>query len=166
MKRRDFFIATAGPVLAGCVQVPPAAEAVFAPNANLVVQGIPPIPLSLVDRVKAYTDFRGHAFVDWHPTQRQMVVAHRKQGDSVPQLYRVAAPGAAVEQLTHDAEPVWEATFEPRDGRYLVFERSTGGNEAGQLYRLDLVDRKTTLLTMTDERHSAVAWLHLSLIHI
>ncbi len=167
MKRRDFFIATAGPVLAGCVQVPPAAEAVFAPNANLVVQGIPPIPLSLVDRVKAYTDFRGHAFVDWHPTQRQMVVAHRKQGDSVPQLYRVAAPGAAPEQLTQDAEPVWEATFEPRDGRYLVFERSTGGNEAGQLYRLDLVDRKTTLLTMTDERHSAVAWLHGSsrLIH-
>jgi len=132
----------------------------LAPNANLVVQGIPPIPQSLVERVKAYTDFRGHTFVDWHPRQRQMLVAHRKQGDNVPQLHLVKSPLAPLEQLTHDAEPVWEASFEPLEGRYLVFERASGGNEAGQLYRLDLGGTKTTtLLTDPDQRHSAVAWL-------
>jgi Tol biopolymer transport system component/dienelactone hydrolase len=153
--------------LAGCVQAPRAPDAVLAPNANLIAQGIPPIPQALVDRVKAYTDFRGHAFVDWHPRQRQMLVSHRKQGDSVPQLYLVKSPLAPLEQLTHDAEPVREASFEPLEGRYLVFERASGGNEAGQLYRLDLDGAKTTLLTQPDERHSAEAWLHGSsrLIH-
>jgi len=154
--------------LAGCAQAPSAPQAVLAPNANLVVQGIPPIPQSLVERVKAYTDFRGHTFVDWHPRQRQMLVAHRKQGDNVPQLHLVKSPLAPLEQLTHDAEPVWEASFEPLEGRYLVFERASGGNEAGQLYRLDLGGTKTTtLLTDPDQRHSAVAWLRGSsrLIH-
>jgi poly(3-hydroxybutyrate) depolymerase len=154
--------------LAGCAQAPSAPEAVLAPNANLVVQGIPPISQALVERVKAYTDFRGHAFVDWHPWQRQMLVSHRKQGDNVPQLYLVSSPLAPLEQLTHDSEPVWEASFEPLEGRYLVFERASGGNEAGQLYRLDLGGTKTTtLLTDPDQRHSAVAWLHRSshLVH-
>ena len=166
-RRAAWAAALAVCALAACVQAPPQPEPVVAPNANLVVQGIPPIPQSLVDRVKAYTDFRGHSFVDWHPLQRQMVVAHRKLGDNLPQLYLVKSPLAPPEQLTDGAEPVWEASFEPRQGRYLVFERAQGGNEAGQLYRLDLDSRQTTLLTQPDERHSAVAWLHGSsrLIH-
>ena len=147
-------------LLAACAQAPSAPEAVFAPNANLVVQGIPPIPQSLVDRVARYTDFRGHAFVDWHPTQRQMLVAHRKAGDTLPQLYLVDGPLAKPQQLTQGSEPVWSGSFEPRQGRYLVFERSVGGNEAGQLHRLDLATRQTTLLTNPDERHSLQGWLH------
>jgi dipeptidyl aminopeptidase/acylaminoacyl peptidase len=154
-------------VLWGCATPTAPGEAVVAPNANLVVQGIPPIPQSLVDRVKAYTDFRGHRFVDWHPTERQMLVAHRKAGDSVPQLYLLKGPMAPLQQLTHDAEPVWQASFEPRSGRYVVFERSAGGNEAGQLYRLDLTGGAPVLLTRPTERNSAAAWLHQSsqLIH-
>jgi acetyl esterase/lipase len=155
-------------LLAACAQAPtPPAEAVFAPNANLVVQGIPPIPQSLVDRVSKYTDFRGHRFVDWHPQKREMVVAHRKGGDTIPQLYRVASPMAALEQLTFDTEPVFNASYEPREGRYLVFERSSGGNEAAQLYRLDLDTRRTTLLSDPDQRHAMAAWLRSSgrLIH-
>jgi dienelactone hydrolase/Tol biopolymer transport system component len=147
-------------LLAACAQAPSAPEAVFAPNANLVVQGIPPIPQSLVDRVARYTDFRGHAFVDWHPTQRQMLVAHRKAGDTLPQLYLVDGPLAKPQQLTQGSEPVWSGSFEPRQGQYLVFERSVGGNEAGQLHRLDLATRQTTLLTNPDERHSLQGWLH------
>ena len=133
---------------------------VFAPNANLLVQGIPPIPQSLVDRVQNYTDFRGHGFVDWHPLQRQMLVAHRKAGDTLSQLYLVKAPLAEPEQLTSDAEPVTSARFEPREGRYVVFERSQGGNEAAQLYRLDLASRQVTLLSNPDERHGIVGWLN------
>ncbi len=155
-------------LLAGCAQPPtlPAAaggaspDAVFAPNANLVVQGIPPIPQALVDRVQAYNDFRGHAFVDWHPTQRRMLVAHRKAGDSLTQLYLLDRPMAEPEQITDGAEPVTSARFEPREGRYIVFERSRGGNEAAQLYRMDLATRQPTLLTDPDERHRIVGWLH------
>jgi dipeptidyl aminopeptidase/acylaminoacyl peptidase len=42
----------------------------------------------------------------------------------------------------------------------VVFERSVGGNEAAQLYRLDLATQQTTLLTNPDERHNALLWLH------
>ncbi len=136
------------------------ADAIFAPNANLVTQGIPPIPKTLVDRVANYTDFRGHSFVDWHPIKRQMVVAHRQAGDALTQLYLIESPLAAPRQLTSGPEPVSSAAFEPSKGDYLVFERSNGGNEAAQLYRLDLATRQTTLLTHPDERHSMSIWLN------
>jgi len=136
------------------------APAILAPNPNLVVQGIPPIPVSLVGQVAKYTDFRGHGFVDWHPTRREMLVAHRKAGGNTVQLFRVAAPMAEPEQLTDFADPVSSARYEPHEGKYIVFERSSGGNEAAQIYRLDLDTRQVALLTEPSERHSIEAWLH------
>ncbi|WP_295640063.1 prolyl oligopeptidase family serine peptidase [uncultured Methylibium sp.] len=129
------------------------------PNENLHVEGLPPIPMALVARADRYTDFRGHGFVDWHPTRPEMLVSHRQAGGSTAQLFRVAGPLAAPEALTDFADPVTSASYEPRDGRYIVFARSSGGNEAHQLYRLDPATRSTTLLTHPDERHEALAWL-------
>jgi dipeptidyl aminopeptidase/acylaminoacyl peptidase len=137
-----------------------ASAAVLQPNANLVVQGIPPIPLSLVARVEKYTDFRGHGFVEWHPQRREMLVAHRKAGGNTAQLFRVSAPMAEPEQLTDFADPVTSASYEPRDGKYIVFERSTGGSEADQIYRLDLESRQVALLSEPSERHQIEGWLH------
>jgi dipeptidyl aminopeptidase/acylaminoacyl peptidase len=135
---------------------------VLAPNVNLLAQGIPPIPMSLVERVAKYTDFRGHSFVEWHPVTTEMLIAHRKAGDNTPQIYRLAQPMGAPEQLTAGSDPVTSATWEPRDGRYVVFERSQGGDEADQLYRLDLPSRQTTLLTDPKEAHNIVGWLRAS----
>ena len=143
----------------------PAASAVvatIAPNANLVAQGIPPIPASLAAQVAKYTDFRGHAFVDWHPTRREMLVSHLLAGASVTQLFRVAAPMAEPEQLTDGSDPVRVASYEPRDGKYIVFARGSGGNEQDKLYRLDLPGKQVTPLTDTPERHSMEGWLHKS----
>jgi dipeptidyl aminopeptidase/acylaminoacyl peptidase len=149
-------------VLAACAPTKPAQapEPVFAPNANLVLQGVPPIPQSLVERVQRYNDFRGHGLVDWHPLQRHMLVAHRKAGDTLVQLHLLRGPMQPPEQLTHDSEPVTSGSFEPREGRYVVFTRSSGGNEAAQLYRLDLDTRKVSLLTDPDFRHGAPVWLN------
>ena len=144
----------------GCTTTPAAPDAVIAPNANLIVQGIPPIPASIAADVAKYTDFRGHVFVDWHPLKREMLVSHRKAGASTTQLFRVGAPMAEPEQLTDTTDPVRTASYEPREGRYLVFARSSGGDEADKLYRLDLADRKVTLLTDSNERHSLETWTH------
>lgn len=138
------------------------AAAVLAPNPNLVVQGIPPIPQSLVAEVAKYTDFRGHAFVDWHPQRREMLVAHRRAGGNTAQLFRLAAPMAEPEQLTDFADPVTSASYEPREGKYIVFERSVSGSEADQVYRLDLETRQVALLTEPNERHAIEGWLHKS----
>jgi dipeptidyl aminopeptidase/acylaminoacyl peptidase len=139
-----------------------AAQAVYAPNANLVVQGIPAIPMSLVDQVGKYTDFRGHGFVDWHPTKREMLVAHRKAGGSTAQLFRLASPTAEQEQLTDFPDPVTQASYEPLEGKYIVFERSSGGNEAAQVFRLDLESKQVALLTEPSEKHNIEGWFHRS----
>jgi poly(3-hydroxybutyrate) depolymerase len=131
-----------------------------APNPNLFIQGIPPVPLSLARSVAPYTEFRGHGFVDWHPVRREMLVAHRRADAQTTQLFRVASPLAEPEQLTDFPDPVREASYEPRQGRYLVFERASGGNEANQVYRLDLPSRQITQLTDPDERHDMQGWLH------
>jgi dipeptidyl aminopeptidase/acylaminoacyl peptidase len=140
----------------------PSTDAVLAPNSNLLAQGIPPIPMSLVERVAKYTDFRGHSFVEWHPVKSEMLIAHRKAGDNTPQIYRLSQPMAAPEQLTEGSDPVTSATWEPREGRYVVFELSQGGDEADQLYRLDLPSRQTSLLTDPKEAHNIVGWIRSS----
>jgi dipeptidyl aminopeptidase/acylaminoacyl peptidase len=132
---------------------------VLAPNANLVAQGIPPIPMSLVQRVNPYTDFRGHSFEQWHPTQREMLVLHRTAGASVGQLFRLAQPMGALEQLTNETEQISSASYEPKDGRYIVYSRSKGGDEALQLYRLDLPSKQVTQLTDAQEAHRMAGWL-------
>jgi dipeptidyl aminopeptidase/acylaminoacyl peptidase len=115
------------------------------PTENLVVEGIPPIPKSLVAEVGRYTESRSAGFVDWHPTERQMLIATRF--GNTPQIHQVKMPGGARTQLTFFAEPVGSASFEPRTGEYFIFSRDAGGNEFGQLYRHDLRDGKVTLLT-------------------
>ena len=150
------------PVPPANVAAPPADSAVVAPNANLVVQGIPPIPASVAEAVARYTDFRGHRFVDWHPERAEMLVAHRGAGGDTTQIFRVTGPQSPPEQLTDFADPVRVASYEPTHGEYIVFERSSGGNEAAQLYRLDLATRKTTLLSDVSERNEIQTWLHRS----
>lgn len=159
------------PLLAGLMSLllPLAAQAqeskdaaVFKPNANLMVQGIPDIPSQLVEQVARYTDFRGHSFVDWHPLKREMLISHRRAGANTVQLYLLRTPMAEPEQLTDYADPVRQASFEPISGKYLVFERSSGGNEANQLYRLDLASKEVTLLTDPSERHDLQIWLNKS----
>ena len=132
------------------------------PNDKLVLQGIPPIPAGVVQDVARYADFRGHGFVDWHPSRRDMLVSYRKAGASTAQIYRLTAPMGELEQLTDFAEPVSEASYEPRTGDSIVFERSTGGDEAAQIYRLDLASRQVSVVSEPDMRHDLGGWLNLS----
>ena len=132
-----------------------------APNANLVLRGIPPIPQRIAADVARYTDFRGHAFVAWHPTRREMVVSTRAAGADVAQLFRLASPLGALEPLTSGGEPVRAARYEP-DGAAIVFARATGGDEAAQLFRLDLATRTEVQITPSGQRHGLGVFLHRS----
>ena len=143
-------------------QAPPTSGDIVVPNANLVVQGIPPVPASIASAVARYTDFRGHRFVAWHPTRREMLVSHRRAGVDTTQIFRIAGPLAEPEPLTDGGEPVSKARYEPIDGNYIVFERGSGGDEAAQLYRLDLASKQTTRLTEPGERNDMQSWLHRS----
>jgi len=138
------------------------AEAVLAPPPMLALDGLAPVPQALVATVAKYADIRGHRFMDWHPTRREMLISHREAGDSIAQLYRLGAPGAALERISTGSEPIGLARYEPGQGRYLLVSRGTGGNEAFQIYRLDLADGKKTLLTDPSERYAFGGWLRTS----
>jgi dipeptidyl aminopeptidase/acylaminoacyl peptidase len=123
----------------------PATAENLRPGANLVVEGIPPIPQTIVEEVKRYTEARSAGFGGWHPTKLEMLVSTRFA--NTPQLHLVSAPMGARTQMTFFDEPVGSGGFDPLKGEFFLFSRDRGGNEFGQLYRYDLSDGRVSLLT-------------------
>jgi dipeptidyl aminopeptidase/acylaminoacyl peptidase len=115
------------------------------PGENLVTQGLPPIPASLADEVRRYTESRSASLADWHPTERSILISTRFANTA--QIHRVGHPGGARTQLTFFDEPIGDACYEPVNGRYFLFAKDVGGNEFRQIYRCDLADGRVTLLT-------------------
>lgn len=145
---------------------PPAAEpskaappALLPPPAAMRTEGVPPLSRTQIEAAQRYGDVTGHNHVDWHPTQRQMLIAHRAPGASTAQLFLLKSPLAQPEPLTRGDDPVVNARWEPHEGRYLVFSRGSGGDEAFQLYRLDLDTRAVTQITPAGQRHAQTGWI-------
>jgi len=139
---------------------PPTAPAsgFVAPNPNLHIEGIPPIPQSIADSVAKYTEFRGHRALGWHPKSGEMLVLHRARGASTAQLFWLAAPMAPLRALTQHADAISGATIEPTLGRYVVFESGKGGSEVFQLFRQDAPGQPAVQLTDGNFRHTRGPW--------
>jgi dipeptidyl aminopeptidase/acylaminoacyl peptidase len=123
---------------------------------NLVAEGVPSISDELKRDAGRYLEFRTAAFQGWHPTQREMLIATRFA--DAPQLHLVRMPGGDRSQLTFTTEPVSHGLFQPKTGKCLVYSQDTGGGEFFQLYRYDLEDGKTTLLTDGKSRNTGMHW--------
>lgn len=126
------------------------------PNENLVVEGIPPIPVSLKEAVDRYTEFRSASLASWHPQRREMLISTRF-GDT-PQVHQVQTPLGMRRQLTFFSERVGGATYQPTTGDYFVFSKDIGGNEFNQNYRYDFATGKITLLTDGKSKNSRGVW--------
>ncbi len=153
--------ALAAIVVSAACTTPPAAPpaAVLAPPAAMRTEGVPALPAAPLEAAQRYNRVAGHGFADWHPTRREMLVAHRVPGASTTQLFRVRAPMATPEPLTDGADPVSGARWEPSQGNYIVFARGRGGDEAYQLHRLDPETRQTVQITPDGQRHALAGWL-------
>jgi len=112
---------------------------------NLVTEGIPALPTSLVNDVKNYTEFRSASLVAWHPGKKEMLISTRFANSN--QLHYVKVPGGDRKQITFFDEPIAFATFEPKKGDYFLFYKDIGGNEFAQIYRFDMSNKAITLLT-------------------
>jgi dipeptidyl aminopeptidase/acylaminoacyl peptidase len=167
----------AGLVACSSQQLPPPAASAAPPPATtaattppppaLRVEGAPPLSSAVLAATQRYSRIAGHAFVDWHPQRLEMLVSHRPPGASTSQLYRVAEPMATPQALTDGADPVTTARYEPTQGRYLVFARGSGGNEAYQLFRLALdapasQPNLPVQITPSDQRHALIGWAVMS----
>jgi dipeptidyl aminopeptidase/acylaminoacyl peptidase len=133
-----------------------AQNSILVPADNLVTEGITPIPTSLVEDVRRYTEFRAAGLSSWHPTRREMLIGTRF-GDT-NQIHLVKFPGGDRRQITFFPERAGGASYQPTTGDYFIFNRDVGGNEFFQLYRFDLKDGAVTLLTDGKSRNTGGAW--------
>jgi dipeptidyl aminopeptidase/acylaminoacyl peptidase len=135
--------------------------ATFAVPDKVKVDGVPPIPMSIVEGVAPYAQFRQARLLGWHPTSRRILIS--TAFGNVSQIHEVRAPGGARTQMTFFSDGVsvtGGASYEP-GGRYFVFRKDTsGGGEAMQIFRYDLDSSRITLLTDGKSRHGVPAWSH------
>ena len=115
------------------------------PNENLITENIAEIPKELANQVKKYSESRGASLAEIHPNKDEIIISTRF--GSTSQLHRVIQPMGARTQITFFDEPVTGVTYEPLKGEYLVYSKDFGGNEFGQLYKLDLKTLQSKLLT-------------------
>jgi dipeptidyl aminopeptidase/acylaminoacyl peptidase len=128
----------------------------IAPAENLIVEGVPPIPASLVETAGRYGSYRGATLADWNPARREMLIATRFADTA--QLHLVKMPGGERQQLTFFADAVGNGRFHPNGGDYIVFAKDIGGGEWYQLYRYDVASGDVTLLTDGKARNLMGPW--------
>ncbi len=136
--------------------MPEPASSALIPGPNLVVEGVPPIPSTLAETLRRYTESRAALFADWHPKRREMLI--RTRFADTAQVHSVAFPGGDRQQKTFFADTVGAASYDPADGAFFVFSKDTGGNEFAQNYRLDLADGQITRLTDGASKNSLGVW--------
>jgi dipeptidyl aminopeptidase/acylaminoacyl peptidase len=123
---------------------------------NLVIEGIPPIPGEVIERVRRYTEFRAALPLSWHPVRREMLIATRFADTA--QVHYVKMPGGARTQMTFSKEPIDNASFQPTAGESFVYSTDIGGSEFDQIFRYDLATGESTLLTDGKSRNSRGPW--------
>lgn len=117
---------------------------------QLVVEGVPGIPVELVEAVKKYTETKGVFASNWHPIRREVLVG--KRAGNATQVHLLAAPLGELKQLTDFPDPVGGGNWHPKTGDYFLFFKATGGNEISQLHRYDVATGQITRLTTDDRR--------------
>ena len=126
------------------------------PTDNLVIDGVPPISEALVTKVRAYTEFKPSSIVSWHPTQSAVMI--RTRLNNTLQLHLVSGPGTKPVPITDFPDAVSGASFQPKKGDYILFEKANGGDEVFQIFRLDVATKTVTSISDPRERASAPAW--------
>ena len=125
---------------------------VYPPGDNLVVEGVPPIPESLVEAVGRYGDFRSALFGGWHPTRRKMLISTRLADTT--QAHLLKFPGGARTQLTFYPDSAHADGFVLTHPDSILFIKDKNGDENYQYYRYDLSTGEATLLTDGKSRNT------------
>ena len=145
-------------LLAGCAVQPPGRHEhspAAVVRANLVVDGVPDIPNSVIAGLDRYRNTRSASLLGW--IDDGVLVATRF--GNTTQLHRVETPLGMRRQITFFAEPVAGATISPdprRDG--FVYRKDIGGSEFYQLFWYDNARGESTLLSDGKSRYLGVSF--------
>jgi dipeptidyl aminopeptidase/acylaminoacyl peptidase len=135
-----------------------AQEASIQPNENLEAEGIPPLPAQIATTAEKYTDYRQATLGSWDPTGRQILILTRFA--DTRQVHLVQFPGGDRKQLTFSPDSIHSAQFPSEPANYFLFTKDVGGSEFYQIYRFDLDNGDTTLLTDGKSRNENSLWSH------
>ena len=133
-----------------------AQEAGIVPPESMVLDNVLSIPASLAEAIGRYTEGRSAFQTDWHPTRREMIIGTRF--GNTYQAHVVKMPGGARQQLTFFPEPVYGASYHPKGGGYLLFQKDVGGGEWFQYFRYDMETGESTLVTDGKSRNTDAHW--------
>ena len=139
-----------GPALA---QLPPGNA--HRERGALTFEGVPPPDAALSARLERYLQSRGATFIDW--TADGSLLVKTRFGDT-EQLHRVAAAGAAREQLTFYTDPI-EWARAAKSGPGFVFWKDKAGDDNYQIYYQG-GGAPARQLTNGDFIHGSPVWAH------
>lgn len=143
------------PVAAQELEQTQAQSAALVIPANIHTRNVPPLPVSVFERLQRYADARSAALVGWQGDQLLIVTRFA----DTSQLHRVHKPLGYRQQLTFLREPLGGITL-PRGGAkdQVILRWDVGGSEFDQLFLFDLNSGTSRILTDGESLHSAVIW--------
>ncbi len=124
-------------------------------NGQLLLQGVPDIPASVLTRVQQYQNVRTATFLDWTEDGRGMYI--RTRFNLTDQIHRVDFPGGARQQLTFFEDPVGEVARQNK-GRNLALTMDKGGSEFSQVFLLDPESALASLVSDGSSRNTHIVW--------
>ena len=130
--------------------VPPSAQE---SAANLVVEGVPEIPDSLLAKLAPYQNTRSTRLLDW---QGDGILVATRFGETT-QLHRVAEPLGMRRQVTFFAEPVRSAAVHPVEDGF-VYAKDSGGSEFYQLFWRHAASGEDIRLSDGQSRYIGASW--------
>ena len=143
--------------LAGCTAMDSSrrgAEPV-APAANLVVDGVPAVPESVLAGLDRYRNTRSASLLGW--LDDGVLIATRF--GNTTQLHQVDSPLGMRRQITFFPEPVAGATVHADPARNgFVYLKDTGGSEFYQMFWYDNASADSMLLSDGTSRYTGVSW--------
>ena len=122
---------------------------------QVILQDIPQVPASVQSALSQYQNIRFASFEDWHPNLKSLLIKTRFA--DVTQLHRVDQIGGARHQLTFFKEPISNVLRRP-NSEEVAFLMDSGGNEAAQIFLLNLKTGESRMISDGVSRYGALLW--------
>ena len=132
-----------------------AQDGTLAVPANIKTEGLPPIPSTVVDKLRPYSQFSRTTFATWHPTKSEILVSNL--ATATPQIQRVGAPGTAPQNLG-DGIVGTSASYGSLSPDFFTYRRDAGGADQYQIFRFDVPTGTSTMLTDGKSRNGVPVW--------
>lgn len=131
-------------------------DEVVAPGADLVIDGIPPVPASLAREVLRYSGAYGLPLAGWNPAKREVWL--KGLTSSATYLSRVEAPGGQPQNFIYVPQGLAYDVYLQPQARRFVFNVDNAGDERFRFYLYDLASKQVSALTEGRSRDTEPVW--------